>query len=156
MATLSGKRVGLRAVLRKLIELDADAGSAYRAAINRLEDPYAKRAFEGFERDHTRHSRELRQLVGELGWEAPDESGIRQVLSKGRILIGNLAGDRGILMAMHSNENDTNTAYEAALGHTDLTPALKAILQQARDDERRHRNWLEGQLALWGGTRPSP
>jgi uncharacterized protein (TIGR02284 family) len=155
MATLSGRDVDLKAVLRKLIELDADASSAYRAALNRLEDLQAKRALEGFLRDHARHDGELRSALIELGGEPPDPSSVRQVLTKGRILIGNLVGDHGVLRAMCANENDINVAYELALGHTDLTPALKAVLQRGLDDERRHRTWIEERLTLLGNPRRS-
>lgn len=146
MATLSGEQLDLCAGLRRLVELDLDATCAYRAAVARLEDLAAKRTIEGFQQDHWLHAKQLRDHMVELGMQPPDESRIHQVLSEAPSTIENQTGDRGILASLLRNEQETNADYELLLGHVDLTPALKALLQRGADDERRHRTWLEAQL----------
>lgn len=149
MATLSGQHGDLKAVLRGLIDLDADASTAYRASANRVEHPQLVRFCEAFQGDHERHEREIRQALRELG-EASCNDEVREVLSTSKIAIGRLAGARGILNAMLANERQINLAYELALCRTDLTPALKSLIERACDDERRHKNCLEGQLSFLG------
>jgi hypothetical protein len=50
-------------------------------------------------------------------------------------------------MAMKSNENDTNAAYDNALDNDLTTGELAALFQQNLSDERRHRRWIEDQLS---------
>lgn len=133
-------------VLRKLIELEYDAVSAYRAAVLRLGEREARLAFEGFQADHERHIRDIAQLLRQLGANPPDGADIRQVLTVGKVVIGNLAGQRGIVTAMRSNEHDTHAAYEVALRRNDLDAAQRAVLLRAFDDERRHANWIGAHL----------
>jgi hypothetical protein len=52
-------------------------------------------------------------------------------------------GDKAILMAMKTNEDDTNTACERATQHKGISPELKKILSSNLADERRHRTWIE-------------
>lgn len=151
MRALSRDPVELTAVLRNLIEIDADACSAYRASADRLEHPQLVRLFEAFQRDHARHERELREALRNLGEEmAPDS--IREVLSSSKITMSNITAardrDRAILRAMLVNELEINDAYELALAGQDLSPALRALVERLLDDERRHKNTLEGQLSF--------
>jgi uncharacterized protein (TIGR02284 family) len=147
MATLAGKQSNLTKMLHSLIELEYDAIGAYTVAIDRLDGITAKTAFEGFRADHMRHVRELSARVLALGGTPPDGGDIKAVLAKGKVYMGSLAEDKGILMAMRSNENDTNTAYENALENDSVTPELAGILQRNLEDERRHRLWIEDQLS---------
>ncbi len=147
MATLAGRQGNLRKMLHALIELEFDAIGAYTVAIDRLDGVTAKTALEGFRADHMRHVRELSSHLRQIGGQPPDGGDIKAVLTKGKVYIGSLAEDRGILMAMRSNENDTNAAYENALDNDSVTPDLAGILQQNLEDERRHRLWIEDQLS---------
>ena len=56
---------------------------------------------------------------------------VTTVLTKGKVVLGGLIGDNAVLQAMKTNEDDTNTAYERALG-----------------DERRHRDWMVETIRL--------
>jgi uncharacterized protein (TIGR02284 family) len=147
MATLAGRQADLRRMLIALIELDYDAIAAYTVAIERLDDITLKTAFEGFRADHMRHVRELSHHLQRLGGRPPEHADVKAVLTKGKVYIGSLASDRGILIAMRSNENDTNTAYDNALGNDVTTGDLAAVFQQNLSDERRHRRWIEDQLS---------
>ena len=55
-------------------------------------------------------------------------------------------GDKAILIAMKTNEDDTNTAYERATQHKDMTAEMKRVLNSNLSDERRHRTWIEQTL----------
>jgi rubrerythrin len=137
-----GKESQLIDTLRHLIALDFDTIVAYQAALDRIESARYKRALQEFLTDHWRHTQELTPLVQELGGIAPSHADAKSILIKGKVLIGQLGGDRGLLAAMHSNEDDTNSAYENACARLDLPPHVREILQRARADERRHRMWI--------------
>lgn len=146
MATMVGKQKDLTSLLNALIELDLDAVEAYQAAIDRLEDADDKRNLTNFMGDHERHVRELQPLVEELGGKPADEADIKQILTKGKVVLASLAGDRAILMAMKTNEEDTNTAYERAVQRDDLPAHMRAVIARNREDERRHLAYIERRL----------
>lgn len=79
--------------------------------------------------------------------KAPVKGDFKAVLTKGKVVIGGLMGDRALMQAMKSNEDDTNAAYERAVGRRDAPPNLMAIFTRNLADERRHRAWIEGQIA---------
>ena len=147
MATLAGKQSDVRKMLGSLIELEYDAIAAYTVAIERLQDVTLKTALEGFRADHMRHVRELAHELTRLGVRPPEHADLKAVLTKGKVYIGSMRSDRGILLAMRSNENDTNSAYDHALDNDVTTSDLAALLQQNLADERRHRRWIEDQLS---------
>jgi uncharacterized protein (TIGR02284 family) len=147
MATLIGNEVSFVEALMDLIELDFDAVAAYEAAVNRLNDPFVKDQMGQFMSDHQRHIQELSVIVRELGQVPPTGSDFKAVLTQGKVVIGGLVGDKGILSAMRSNEDDTNQAYEQALKRNDILPRAEGILKQNLADERRHRAWIEERLS---------
>lgn len=155
MATLIGKEPDLADTLKNLMELDFDAVSAYQAAIDRLENPSYKTAMRAFLADHIRHTAELRPVVLALGAIPPSGADAKVLLTKGKVLLGQIVGDRGILMAMRSNEDDTNTAYERSLMRTDLTSPVIDLLQRGLADERRHRACIEDLLKSLQPQEPS-
>lgn len=146
MATLTGKESDLVHLLNKLIELDFDAIEAYRAAIDKVKDTTSKAKMQEFMGDHERHTRELAEAVRSMGSEPADKADYKKLLTKGKVVIAGLTGDRGVLIAMKSNEEDTNVAYERAVARTDLPSSLRELLQKNLDDERRHREWLVRRL----------
>jgi uncharacterized protein (TIGR02284 family) len=138
-----GKQADVKDLLYQLVELDYDAVAAYDAAIARLKDSEAKSELEGFKRDHERHVQEVGDQLRLLGNQPPSGPDVKRVLTQGKVVIAGLMGDRAILMAMKTNEDDTNTAYERATSRNDVTPELRALLQRNLEDERRHRGWIE-------------
>ncbi len=152
MATLIGKETQVVNLLINLAELDFDAISAYQAAIERLDSPLCKGMMQQFMQDHERHTRELSQLIIELGGKPPTSGDFKELLTKGKVVIGQLTGDSGILMAMQSNEDDTNTAYERAVARLDIPERMRAVLGSCLQDERRHRAWIVGELARMKDT----
>ena len=80
----------------------------------------AKEAFSAFKDDHQRHVAELGAIVRQEGDTPPSKGDMKRLLTEGKVVLAALAGDKAILRAMKSNEDDTNAAYERATGRTDL------------------------------------
>lgn len=146
MATMVGTQKDIASVLNALIELDLDAVEAYEAAIERLDDTDDKARLSTFMGDHERHVRELQTLVEGMGETPATKPDIKHVLTKGKVVLGSLIGDRLILLAMRMNEDDTNTAYDRACNREDLPSHVRTVLEQNRDDERRHREYIQRRL----------
>jgi uncharacterized protein (TIGR02284 family) len=146
MATLVGTQKKLVDALDALLELDYDAIEAYDAAIARLKDASDKAQLGAFMADHERHVAELTALVEGLGRRASKGPDLKRWLTKGKVVILGLAGDHAILLAMKTNEDDTNTAYERVAGRDDLSSEIRAVVARNLDDERRHRAWIEARL----------
>jgi uncharacterized protein (TIGR02284 family) len=143
MVTMVGTESELVDLLVDLIKLDYDAIDAYNSAIQKLKNSSFVDQMRVFRDDHERHTKNLRPFVTELGKQAPTSGDAKSLLTTGKVAIGALLGDKAILMAMKTNEDDTNTAYERATHHKGMTPELKKILSSNLADERRHRTWIE-------------
>lgn len=128
--------------LNDLIELDYDAIAAYQAAIDRLEDNNYKAQLAIFMQDHENHISALSQLVSQEGGAPADKGDMKVILTKGKVVIADLAGDEAILKAMLMNEEVTNKSYENEVTKHYPQP-IQSILQEHLDDERRHKEWLE-------------
>jgi uncharacterized protein (TIGR02284 family) len=146
MATMIGTERNLVKCLVDLIELDYDAVEAYEAAIARLDDAASRPTMASFKDDHLRHIADLGRFVRQMGGDVPNKGDFKRVLTKGKVVIGEILGDRGVLMAMKSNEDDTNEAYERAAARNDATPEVKQVLDRNLADERRHRAWIVARL----------
>lgn len=146
MATMVGTQKNLAKLLNALIELDFDAIEAYRAAIDKLENAGDKSQLQSFMADHQRHVTDLQPLVVGLGEKPAEKADVKAVLTKGKVVLAGIAGDHAILMAMKTNEDDTNTAYERACARDDLPADIRSILVRNLSDERRHRAYIEARL----------
>lgn len=146
MATLIGKEDTLEDLLQDLIKLDYDAIEAYEAAIERLENPQYQQKLREFCEDHRRHTTNLAPFLRQLGEEVPQGPDAKALLTKGKVVMANLMGDGAIIKAMKTNEDDTNTAYERAVEHADVSPEIRQVLQSNLEDERAHRAWMESVL----------
>lgn len=146
MATLVGTQHKLVDAIDALLELDYDAIEAYRAAIDRLSDEADKAQLRSFMADHQRHVSELTPIVTRLGGKPAMGPDVKQWLAKGKVVILGLAGDNAVLLAMKTNEEDTNTAYERMLGRDDVTADIRPVLERNLADERRHKAWIEARL----------
>lgn len=146
MAIVSERQDLFVDALKHLMEIDFDAAAAYEAAVKRIDDDAARDRLGEFMSDHQRHIQELGQLVRSLGEEPPTAGDYKSIVTQGKVVIGNIAGDKGILQAMRSNEDDTNAAYEQALQRTDLPAPVRSLLATNLSDERRHRAWIVARL----------
>ena|SRR5579871_5809651 len=143
MVTTVGTESELVDLLMDLIKLDYDAIEAYNSAIQKLKNKSFADQMRVFRDDHERHTKNLRPFVTQLGKKAPTSGDAKSLLTTGKVAMAALLGDKAILMAMKTNEDDTNTAYERATGHAGLTAELRKILSGNLSDERRHRTWIE-------------
>ena len=142
MATTIGTEDRLDDLLTDLIQLDHDAADAYQAAIDRIENGGFRSVLAAFKQDHLRHIEELGGFLTRMGKTPPHEGDIKSYLTQGKVVLGGLMGDKAILQAMKTNEDDTNTAYGRAVQHKQADADLLSALQQALGDERRHRDWM--------------
>ncbi len=147
MVTMVGKTEDTaEGLLSNLIKLDYDAAEAYEAAINRLENEKYKTKLRAFHQDHIRHTENLGQILQKMHKNVPTGPDEKRFLTQGKVVLANLFGDKAILRAMRSNEDDTNTAYENALKHEKVTPEIRKILEENLKDERNHRKWIMDEI----------
>lgn len=147
MATFVGTQVNFYDALKEMLELEYDAIEAYKAAIERLEDKECKDAFNNFMKDHERHRDFLSEALEKVdGFEIPNKGDMKEILTKGKIVISALLGDRSILTAMITNEDDTNTAYERLNNYKNIPITLKTELANFLKDEQKHRAWIEEKI----------
>lgn len=153
MTTLVGTQNSFSDAVKALMELDYDAIEAYEAAINRLENQNFINKMEEFKRDHERHVRDLTALIRDHDETPPEGPSMKQWITKGKVVVAELLGDKAILEAMHSNELDTNTAYDRLFGRTDLWENARETLRKGVEDERRHKQWLESTIRNFTHTK---
>jgi uncharacterized protein (TIGR02284 family) len=142
MVTTVGTEDKLDSLLTDLVLLDHDAVLAYDAAIERLGTASHRSTLAGFRRDHLRHIEELDAALSAMGKMPPKEGDMKALLTQGKVVLAGLVGDKAILRAMKTNEDDTNIAYERAVQHRHASPELRQTLESGLADERRHRAWL--------------
>ena len=147
MVTTIGTESSIEDLLKDLVQLDHDAVDAYQAAIDRLENAGFRSTLTGFCQDHLRHIEELGAQLSAIGREPPKEGDMKSMLAKGKVVLGGLMGDKAILQAMKTNEDDTNTAYERAVKHDDASADVREVLSRGLADERRHRGWMVETIA---------
>jgi uncharacterized protein (TIGR02284 family) len=146
MATTVGNESNLNERLANLVRLDHDAIAAYESAIERLDDASSKEKLAELMADHQEHTGNLGAHLQAMGHEVPAAGSMKSMLTQGKVLIAGLMGDKTILQAMKSNEEDTNTAYGRAVEHEDTPAQVKATLEQNLADERRHHAWIEERI----------
>jgi rubrerythrin len=146
MVTTVGNETELDELVEDLVKLDFAAIEAYDAAIERLSMPEYQRQMREFRNDHLNHTQVLGTWLREHGHTPPDRGGAKELLTKGKVLIAGLAGDKQVLQAMKTNEDDTNTAYERAIKHEEAGD-LATVFEKNLSDERRHRAWIETTIA---------
>jgi len=146
MATLIGKEKDFIDSLKNLISLDYDAVEAYEAAIERLDEKRFKDKLATFKADHNRHIRDLTALVRDAGGTAPSDTDMKHWITKGKTVLAGLIGDKTILKAMLSNEEDTNKAYERVSKREDKIRGSATVLKEAWQDEKNHYHWIESAI----------
>lgn len=72
---------------------------------------------------------------------------MKSMLAKGKVVLGGLMGDKAILQAMTTNEDDTNTAYERAVKHDEASAEVRQVLSRGLADERRRRDRMVETIA---------
>jgi len=128
--------------LSDVVELDYDAIAAYDAAIERLEDSGLKAKLQELKKDHERHVREFSEVIRSEGGTPPDSGDAKKLLTKGQVVIADIAGDKAILKAMKMNEDQTNSKYESEEDEA-YPEHIQTLVDRGLKDERAHRAWIE-------------
>ncbi|HBG20421.1 MAG TPA: ferritin [Desulfobulbaceae bacterium] len=132
--------------LSSLVQLDIDAVHAYKEAIEKIDDLQVREHLTQYRQDHERHISDLSAEIRRLGGTPPEFSlDFKGYLIKGFTSLRSTTGTKGALNAMHTNEKLTNKEYEAAK-YWDFPPDLKQMIALAREDERRHLEYIERAL----------
>jgi rubrerythrin len=142
MVTTVGNETTFKGLVENLLLLEHDAIAAYDETIARLDNPDWKRQVSEFRGDHDRHVQELKQLASQAGANVPEQGDMKQMLTTGKIKLATMMGDRTILAAMRTNEEDTVTAYQRAATHQEAPMEARRVFERAHSDELRHREWM--------------
>lgn len=146
---LEGKK--LVSHLNDLLQLEHDATRAYELSIQYVEEQDIKLQLLQFHADHQRHLHELSRFIIEAGGTPKERPDLMGPFLAGMTAIMSNLGTKNCIRVMIQNENVTNKAYDAAV-EDQYPAALAKAIRQFRDDERRHRTWLEQKLAELIGT----
>jgi hypothetical protein len=146
MDTPALDEVALIKLLSGLIEVDLNAIAAYESAIERVGSGSNRRQLRAFLEDHERHVDALSEQVAFLGGVPPAEGDLKSLLSRGRVLVANFAGDAGILKAMRHNERPPLVSYRDAVLLPALPAGIRSVLNRALSDEMRHSGFIGGEV----------
>lgn len=146
MVTLVGTQEDFLDALNDLLEFEYEAIEIYEAAINRVENASYISRLQEFKADHQNHIKGLTDYLRRCGIEPVSKPGIKQWFSISRMTIAQIIGDKSVLNALYSAEEDTNTAYERLTNHKDKKQDASEMLNQFFDDEKKHKAWLESIL----------
>ncbi len=147
MVTTVGTESTFEKLVQNLLILEHDAIAAYQATIDRLDDPQSKQQIAAFKGDHEQHVAELTRMASTLGVAAPTEGDAKEYLTKGKVVLASLVGDRTILKAMSTNEIETKMAYDQASRNEAASAEARAYFAKAYADEDRHKTWMDAAAA---------
>lgn len=145
MVTIRDREVDLGQFVDELLVLELDALENYRIAADGLEKGQLRRTLLQFVDDHERHVRDVSAIVRRLGRGEPPPVDVERLETQ--VKLNRIGGDVGVLSALEAMEDTTNLLYEKGRELHDLEPDLQKVLARGLEDERRHRAWLEEQVA---------
>lgn len=147
MVTFVGLQSDFGKALQEMVELEYDAVEAYESALSGLENLDYRETLKAFQKDHSNHIKSLSDLLTQHHLAPPQgASKLKELVTTGKAMISQLRGDLAILRAIHSNEEDINTAYERLIAHEGFWPDAHDIVHKAFADEKRHKEWVESVL----------
>jgi len=147
MATSVGTEDSRDELVGDLVKLDNAAIAAYDTAIEQLSNASHREKLREFRSDHHEHTQVLGVWLRDRDSAPPEGGGVKELMTSSKVAIAALLGDKQILQAMKTNEDDTNTAYERAFEHREAD-GLRDTFAKNLEDEQRHRAWIEATLAL--------
>lgn len=137
--------------LNDLLQLNHDAVGAYAIAMEKLENRDYASQVAGFRLDHERHIRELNERIAGLGGPATNEPHATGPFKMALQSLGGLAGDKGVLMALRTNELQGRTKHDAYAAKANLWPhEFKELVDAHALDEERHYRWVAEVMASLG------
>jgi uncharacterized protein (TIGR02284 family) len=132
--------------LNRLIQLDHDAMEACKAAMDRVAPSEDRTQLGAILADHRRHAEELGIVVRNLGGHPASHGDLRQVLTRGKVALGGLSGERAVLEAVRGNEAEAVSAYEDAVSQPGIPLDVMTVLERQLAVERRHHATLGARL----------
>lgn len=129
----------LAQVLNHLLHLGYDLAGAYKTARARLKNPALLERLRAIDESHLGYMRDLSECVVNLGHTPTTSGDLHGLLERGRVILGDLRGELGILKAMAANEKDMCTAYKRALAHPGMPSEISVVISKALAHETRHR-----------------
>ena len=87
----------------------------------------------------------------DLGKKPTSSGDLHGLLERGRVILGDLNGDVGILKAMAANEDEMCAAYQQALNHPGMPAEESMIISRALRHETRHRALYDRLLGRFVG-----
>tara|TARA_R110002096_G_scaffold350395_3_gene543609 strand:+ start:58605 stop:59162 length:558 start_codon:yes stop_codon:yes gene_type:complete len=125
--------------LNHLIHLANDLCLAYGTARRRLENSKLIEIFTDLDKSHDRFRIQLGECVTNLGHTPPETGDLHSMIERGRVVIGELQGDEGIVRAMAKNEEELADAFREAILDQLLPANVLEIVKQALAHEDSHR-----------------
>jgi uncharacterized protein (TIGR02284 family) len=144
--------------LESLMQLDHNAVSAYKQAIEKIDIPNVREKLEEFRGDHERHIVDLDACIRRLGGTPKEISrDVKGSLIKGFTALRSVTGTEGALKAMKTNEQLTNRQYDDAMS-LEMPEEVREVVEKNRDDERRHLAFIEAVIdrRVWETTGDQP
>lgn len=129
MTAPSRAESGSEQLLARLLELYFDLIEACGTALERLQDTQNRQLCSRILADYERSARQLTAFLLEAGDSPPTKGDARGVLAVGKVAIAEIAGDRGMLGALLSNEKGLASALEKALASDTLKAPLTEDLK---------------------------
>lgn len=114
MSLTAGKPPTPIAACSALLERYFDVIEALDTALARLEAPRNSELASRLRADHERSARLLTELIFELGGKPPTRGDLGRIATEVKVAVGEIAGDRGMLGALKSNEQVLCRALERA------------------------------------------
>jgi hypothetical protein len=133
-------------ICSSLIERYFDVIDANHRALDRLEAPPNRDLALELGAEYERSARLLTELVFELGGQPPTHGDMRRVVTEAKVALAEIAGDRGVLGALKSNEKGLCSALERAVASPALPQTLQLSLQEELGLVRSHLVRLDERL----------
>ncbi len=143
MITLVGTQSDFLDALNCLLELEYEAIEIYEAAINRIENSICVDKLRSFKEDHKNHIDKISKYLASKNYDLVKKPGLKQWISIAAISLSSIIGDKNVLLSLHGAEEDTNTAYERIVNHSEIDKDFKNELSNFYEDEKRHKKWIE-------------
>ena len=144
------------ALLNRLIQLDHDAIEACKVAMDRVARGEDRAQLGSMLADHRRHTEELMFVVRNLGGDPASHGDLRLALTKGKVVLGALSGERAVLEAVRSNEAEAVSAYADAVSQRGIPVDVMSVLERQLAVERRHYAALGARLEPSRSTTDRP
>ena len=124
---------------------------AYGTALKRIDDEDLREKMSALDKSHDRYRVELGECVSALGHTPTEHGDLHGMVERGRVVIGDLQGDEGILRAMAKNEEEMAAAFREALHEHKLPAAALEVIERALEHEDHHREFYNRALGRFVG-----